>query len=351
MAAADEPTSTTPRNPIFVFGYPRSGTSLLRALIGQHSSITLTQGPELILGLHRAGYGPGDSIPSEDLDRLFDELRKLNSCRRHFARLPPQVVSDTLAQPGPLPFWELYERLVRPAELETPLWGQKAHNNVFFAPAIAERYPDALVVHVFRDPRSIVLSHLRKSGRSAPAAGGPQSESAPLGEEQLAMAASHAMRWDHWLTAADNARRTARPSSWIDVRYEDLASDPDATLKRVCRFAGVPFEPAMLSAGAREADPVLRGDSSGAHPKLADDVDTSRVSPFAQAPASLDAVVERYAGARMRELGYEPRRPSLRQRVAVRRLSARHGDRLRADLRRHSAQRDPTLLLAAHHDR
>jgi len=347
MTAQEKITPPAARNPLFVFGYPRSGTSLLRALIGQHSWITLTQGPELILGLHRAGYGPGDSIPGEELGPLFGELRKLNSCRRHFARLPPHVVEDTIAARRPLEFWELYERLVRPPDLETPLWGQKAHNNVFFASEIVERYPDALIVHVYRDCRAVVLSHLRKSGRleEAPADGSP-TEAAILGDEQLAMAASHAMRWDHWMAVATAVGERARPSSWIDVRYEDLVRDSGPILRRVCELAGVPFEREMMSAGAREGDPILRGDSAGAHHRLAEELDPSRIISFEGAPTVLDALVERYAGKRMRWLGYGLRRPRVRDRLAVRRLARRHEHELRADLRRHSAQRNPATLLA-----
>lgn len=346
MVPADRASRPTAANPIFVFGYPRSGTTLLRALVGQHSSIHLTQGPELILGLHRAGYGPRDSIPGDALEALFKQLRTLSSCRRHFRRIPAHVVKDIVAERRPFAFWELFERLVRPPDLGTSLWGQKAHNNVFFARDIMQRYPHALIVTVFRDCRSIVLSHLKKAGRLEPAAegGSPASGFVRLRNE-LAMAAELVVRWDEWMGAACDARAIAPEGTWLDIRYEDLVRDPELALRRVCELAGVAFEARMLDREGRGRDSVLRGDSAEAHRSLAGDLDASRIAPFEHAPKVLDALVEHYAGPRMRQLGYVLRRPSLRDRAVVRRFARRHDDRLFADLRRHRAERDPAALL------
>ena len=39
---------------------------------------------------------------------------------------------------------------------------------------------------------------------------------------------------------------------FIEVRYEELIADPEATLRRVCEFIELPFEPGMI-------DPPERG--------------------------------------------------------------------------------------------
>jgi len=36
------------------------------------------------------------------------------------------------------------------------------------------------------------------------------------------------------------------PESWLTVRYEDLAAAPEQELRRICRFLGLSFDPAML---------------------------------------------------------------------------------------------------------
>src|SRR5262249_23749180 len=34
---------------------------------------------------------------------------------------------------------------------------------------------------------------------------------------------------------------------WVEVRYETLVREPEATLTQVCAFLGVPYDPAMLA--------------------------------------------------------------------------------------------------------
>jgi hypothetical protein len=47
------------KNPVFIFGFPRSGTTLIRSVLGQHSRITLINEPELIWARRHAGCDKG----------------------------------------------------------------------------------------------------------------------------------------------------------------------------------------------------------------------------------------------------------------------------------------------------
>ena len=64
----------------------------------------------------------------------------------------------------------------------------------------------------------------------------------------------------------------------IHVKYEDLVSDPEETLKRISSFLGVPFEPEAVNykkkevAGKGLGDPVGNGQTrptrDGQHPQM-----------------------------------------------------------------------------------
>ncbi len=48
------------KRPLFIVGFPRSGTTLIRSIITQHSKINLRNEPELIFALRNKGY----SVPT-----------------------------------------------------------------------------------------------------------------------------------------------------------------------------------------------------------------------------------------------------------------------------------------------
>jgi sulfotransferase family protein len=46
-------------------------------------------------------------------------------------------------------------------------------------------------------------------------------------------------------------RNKLGPDKWLSVKYESLATRPDESLKTICRFLGLDFEPAMLRFSCR----------------------------------------------------------------------------------------------------
>ncbi|MET0218857.1 MAG: sulfotransferase [Burkholderiales bacterium] len=55
----------------------------------------------------------------------------------------------------------------------------------------------------------------------------------------------------HYERAGPLFRRFVHPDAILDVRYEDLATDPERTLRKITDFLAVPFEEQMLSFGQR----------------------------------------------------------------------------------------------------
>jgi len=55
---------------------------------------------------------------------------------------------------------------------------------------------------------------------------------------------------EYWLKAEqewDKLCQLVPPERRTELRYEDMVSDPIPTLTRICKFVGVPYDPAMLS--------------------------------------------------------------------------------------------------------
>jgi hypothetical protein len=49
----------------------------------------------------------------------------------------------------------------------------------------------------------------------------------------------------------------------MEVRYETLTSEPESEMRRICSFAGLPFDPIVLESSMRFMDPRNQAASSG----------------------------------------------------------------------------------------
>ena len=110
-----------------------------------------------------------------------------------------------------------------------------------------------------RDGRAVVNSRLRKYPRRDPS-------------EVV----------DHWLSQLDQTEALAaeRPWNTMRVRYEELATKPEATLRPVCAFLGVEFDGAMLRYETHEHHPL--GGNTGTQSVVARATDID--SDLAQVP-------------------------------------------------------------------
>jgi len=90
---------------------------------------------------------------------------------------------------------------------------------------ILQVFPDAQFIHLVRDGCDVISSTLRYGFFT-----------------DITTAANR------WVRVVQNARRfaEAHPDRSLDVRYEDLVSQPEGTVKSICLFLGVEYEPKML---------------------------------------------------------------------------------------------------------
>jgi hypothetical protein len=111
-----------------------------------------------------------------------------------------------------------------------PRWGDKTPEYVEYMRPIARAVGEARFVHVIRDGRDVALSRIRwrqeRSGRTPPVR-------------------RMARRWREAITVAREQAR--RVDHYLEVRYEDLVAEPEATLRRICDFAELDYDPAMLA--------------------------------------------------------------------------------------------------------
>ncbi len=211
--------------PVFVAGIERSGTSLIYALLASHPNLAMTRRTNLWTHFFNQ-YG--DLSRAENFDRCLAGMLRY----KRLLRLGPN--------PGRIrrEFWQgdpSYARLFALLEqhyaegLGKPRWGDKSLNTERYADQIFAAYPNARILHMIRDPRDRYASALTRWKVSRGGVG-----------------AGTAL----WLSSIGLARRNHRryPDRYMILRYETLASQPEATLGEVCAFIGEAPTPATLTA-------------------------------------------------------------------------------------------------------
>jgi hypothetical protein len=99
--------------------------------------------------------------------------------------------------------------------------------NILWIERLRDLIPDALLVHVYRDPRDVVASYVQQ--RYSP----KDMKQATCFYKDLIS------RWFE-------VRKRLSPDTFLEVSLESLVKDPEGTLRKVCSFLGVPFTDELL---------------------------------------------------------------------------------------------------------
>ena len=202
-----QPSPSTPA-PLFIVGFPRSGTTLLEQMLGRHSSIAPCG--ELTSAIEREG-GTSDYI--DQLGKLNDQgrLNKLAALREEYLAVLKQHSQEKTA--------------ARYASDKMPL-------NLMRLGLIRLLFPEARIIHVVRHPLDAVLSAYFTPFLLGNAWSLRLIDTAHLFVES----------WRHAETM-----RQLPGMQYQRVHYEYLVSNPEPVLRQVLASLDLPWEPQCLS--------------------------------------------------------------------------------------------------------
>ncbi|MFN8623734.1 MAG: sulfotransferase, partial [Chloroflexota bacterium] len=265
--------------PIFVVGTPRSGTTLLAAMLGAHPDIDCGPETRFFSWLERADRPAlldPRTWPGPATDFVLS-LRLQDSPVHELFGVTPDQVRGALAARRPSMAAMLESLTVtRAAAHGKPRWAEKTPRHISSLPLIRREWPDASIIRVVRDPRDVALSLAK----------------VPFAGESLV---------GHLALAARNEREAApflaRDARSMTIRYEDLVREPRPVLEGVCAFLGVPFVPDMID--RHEGVEGIAAPHETWKAKAAEPLDPSRVSAWRR---TMDPAVQRFAALHCRDL-------------------------------------------------
>lgn len=283
-----------PQDPVFIVGYPRSGTTLLqRLLVAQPGFHSLPETHYFTVIERRLQLGENDRIAVSDIGALSEAIAE-----KMDVQLTAQEIGQLTetAQRSELTSKMAFEFIVSrflAAQIEAGgaaswRWVEKTPTHANFLERILQIYPLAQVLHIIRHPVPAILSRRRKF---------PFNRETPL--ERLAWA---------WNRLLDNAElsRERHPRQVHALRYEDLVGDMENTLRAVGAFLHAPSlmaRAASIRWQELPAAPVLEHETwklQDMNAALANTNETYRQTAGAGDVETIEAIV----GARMARFGY-----------------------------------------------
>jgi hypothetical protein len=326
--------TTSPTVPVFVIGYMRSGTSLLRNILASHPAVFASPGEtkyfefqttirrlypnldqdqglaSLITTLSDiVNHGRGDkletdptgyrptayTLPPEELETLMAQARHNREYGTVF-----RVVMDT------------YARQAGKAH-----WLEKTPQHTFFIDEIVRSIPDACFVEIVRDPRAVLASKKRfkDTARTTERFGDD------LRKVKMMMRVYDPF-WDTlaWRLAvrAVQKAKTQYPAQIITVQYEQLIAEPENTIRPVCEFLDLPFAAEMLDLEALRQEAGFRIDYGS--------FSTDPLERWKdKLPPAEIALCQYLVGGQMKTLGYAPVAVPMRQQTKIPLLLGRSG--------------------------
>lgn len=206
----------------FIVGHPRSGTSLLRALLDSH--------PDLLVIPFETHLFDWAKSP-DSVSTLLDRTRLWPTLQRHRPSISKDEVEGVLRRAFSqaldprtrlLALVEGWRELTG-ARQETR-WVEKTPRHLYESNTLLKWFPaEARVLVMRRDPRDVIASVLK------------QNPSRPLFQMALTGRLAHQVLTEH-----------EPDPRFLVVGYEGLVRDPASTMKTVCQFLDIPYDPVVV---------------------------------------------------------------------------------------------------------
>ena len=286
MKSAELINGSNPAAPVFMFGFERSGTTLLSMMVGAHPQIAV---PLAVTGLWfryaRRLEAYNGLFKIQDVERLVDDL--LNEERIHLwdVQLERKDILSDLRLGDYAAVVERFHSLYALAKAK-PFWSNLDIATLDEMDVANRWFPQARFLHIVRDGRDVALSH----------------ETMPYGASNTLECAE---KWLNRLHANLKMGAILGDTRYMVVRYEDLVLKTRVTLKRICAFIGVSYADEMLEY-TKMVDKKVPADKRWLWPDLDKLPVKSKVFGWKTRMSKTKRIVfEGVANKLLKDLGYE----------------------------------------------
>jgi hypothetical protein len=262
---------TVSKNPIFVGGFFKSGTTLLRTLIGQH--------PNIFGGLESYWF------ELEWCDKSKSDFRAHVERIRAFYDLTADEIAALVRQSKSAEAFLSGLMALCVVRAGKRRWCEKTPGNIVHVDRLLAAWPDAKFVNIVRHPLD-VLTSMYQAGRTDWINRFPEN-------------------WIEFVGRSERRIHAGELSRVHRVRYEDVASDTEATMKSVIAYLEEPWNDSVSQYAGDDTEyrkvREITGKASTTLSRMRDPLNASRLGIAGRhLPVDLDAQTRR----RIADLGY-----------------------------------------------
>jgi hypothetical protein len=246
---------------LFIVGSPRTGSTLLRHVLNRSPQVCLASETHFLKSARRFRLGPrlaeASTTPPPDRQaavtsitadlfgpRFWPWLGRNVERQAFIERLLATDLSQRALFDLLLQLYVERQCAGRPVTIR----GEKTPDHIYGLSTLAEWFPDARFIHTFRDPRAIYASRIVRSeaGKRGMKARLPRVPARLLDPILAPLEVAETSRV--WLDAARLHHRHAPllADRYRLVRFEDLVMQPEATVRGICEFIGIPYDADLL---------------------------------------------------------------------------------------------------------
>lgn len=272
------------RDPIFIVGSRRSGTTLLQTMLNGHPDLIVhPKEPQFILELYQQfGFQISDvnktadyvlSHPYSALEGEADEFINLVQENQ-----PIKLGNFVRAY---LTSWIGTENINSKVVLKHP-------RLVFYLDLVTKIFPNAYILNIVRDPRANIFSQIVRWPKT------------PIWR---------CITWWRVAVRRGNLFSDQHPSKTMSLRYEDLVLDAEKTLERICKFLDIPYSKSMLRFKLKTKS---YSPKSSPNDMEYDHLDQDRINRWKRHLTPIEiSLIEEACKQEMQWFGYQPSNPKV----------------------------------------
>jgi hypothetical protein len=216
---------------VFIGGCSRSGTTLLGAMLGAHPEAVCTPESHFKASVLREHLHATEGVDVAEAYRLI---------RRHWRfqvwRLAPAPLPEEVTSYAGLLSWLVARYGAAHGRPAARLWVDHTPENTTYAAVLRRVFPRARFLHLVRDGKAVAASIM-------PLDWGPNS----------VVRAAH--WWIERVSYGLAAEGLLGPEVMLRVSYERLVTAPAETLREICGFLGLGYDPRMAAGRGFDVPP------------------------------------------------------------------------------------------------
>lgn len=237
------------KDPFFIVGNSRSGTTLVAEILKNHSSVHVLNETHFIeeFSNEKKSF---EHIARTELFRLINTMltiQRKDYYRKSEYEIYPMDYARVIAlydAQKTKNFATLNKCFLKSEALKKGKeWGgDQTPRHVFHINEILEMYPEAKFIHMVRDARAILFSQKNK-WKASLRHGHPKFEIIRTYLNYHPVTTS--MLWKNAIKAGLSAQNKLNSKIILTIRFEDLVNQPQKTITTLCDFLKIPYQAEM----------------------------------------------------------------------------------------------------------